>query len=154
MIRFATLFVCVATMAGCSAIVPDLEKPRLSLASVQMLEGSGIREQKLRVGVRVVNPNDRDLPVKGLDLSLELDGKHVADGVSTRSFVVPANSEAEFDMQVTANLAGALMKLVKHRQGRFDAVPYRVTGKVSTRIGVLRSIPFSDTGTIPLGRIR
>lgn len=140
-----------ALLGGCSAFVPKLEKPRLSLASVRVQEGSGLLQQKLLVGVRVVNPNARELPVKGIDLKLDLAGEHVADGVSARSFVVPANSEAQFDMVVTANLAGVLMKLATHRDLRRDQLPYRVTGKVDTRIGLLRSIPFTETGSISLG---
>jgi LEA14-like dessication related protein len=143
-----------ALLAGCSMFVPKLEKPRLSLASVQVQEGSGLLQQKLLVGVRVTNPNARELPVKGIDLRLELAGEHVADGVTARSFVVPANSEAQFDMVVTANLAAVLMKLATHRELRRDEIPYRVTGKVATSIGMLRSIPFNEAGSIPLGLSR
>ena len=146
----ATIALCVGLL-GCSILAPKFEKPRLSLASVQIQEGSGLLQQKLLVGVRVVNPNARELPVKGIDLALEMAGEHVADGVSARSFVVPAHSEAEFDMVVTANLAGLLMKLATHKDMRRDELPYRVTGKVATRIGMLRSIPFSEAGAISLG---
>lgn len=154
MIRLTVLLAVFATMLGCSTVVPQLEKPRLALSRVHLQEGSGVMEQRLLVGVRVANPNDRALPVKGLNLSLELDGQHVADGVSTRSFVVPANSEAEFDMLVTANLAGVLLKLATRRNALREPIPYRVTGKVATRLGMLRSIPFTDTGTISIGNLR
>lgn len=144
----------LAALSGCAMFMPKLEKPRLSLASVQVQEGSGLLQQKLLVGVRVVNPNARELPVKGIDLQLELAGEQVADGVTARSFVVPAHSEAEFDMVITANLASVLMKLATHRELRREALPYRVTGKVATSIGMLRSIPFNETGSIPLGLSR
>ncbi len=154
MFRLIIVFTVLAAAAGCAALAPRLEKPHLSLARVQMQEGSGVMEQRLLVGVRVANPNDRDLPVKGLKLSLDLDGHHVAEGVSARSFVVPARSEAEFDLEVTANLAGTLLKLVTRRGGLREGVPYRVTGKVDTRIGMLRSIPFSDEGRISIDDLR
>ena len=154
MMRFIVVFAVFAAAVGCSALAPKLDKPHLSLARVQIQEGSGLLEQRLLVGVRVVNPNDRELPVKGMNLSLDLDGHHVAEGVSVRSFVVPARSEAEFDLQVTANLAGALLKLVARRGGLQEGIPYRVTGKVDTRIGMLRSIPFSDEGRISIDDLR
>lgn len=154
MIRSVVLFTVFAAVLGCSLVAPHLEKPQLSLTRVQLQEGSSVKEQRLQVGVRVVNPNDRALPVKGLTLSLDLDGHHVADGVSARSFVVPARSEAEFDMQVTANLAGVLLKLATRRGGLLADIPYRVTGRVETRIGMLRSLPFTDEGSISIDDLK
>ena len=47
MTRLAALIVWCLTIAGCALFVPKLEKPRLSLASVQVQEGSGLLQQKL-----------------------------------------------------------------------------------------------------------
>ena len=44
---------------------PKLEKPTLSVVSVQLLKGDQWH-QDLKVRLRVQNPNDRALPVKGL----------------------------------------------------------------------------------------
>ena len=67
--------------------------------------------------MRVQNPNDRALPVKGIYYTLDVAGQEFAHGVSGASFVVPALGEAEFDMNVTANMAGALIKLLGTASG-------------------------------------
>ncbi|HEX9708208.1 MAG TPA: hypothetical protein VGA24_11280, partial [Steroidobacteraceae bacterium] len=57
--------------------------------------------------------------------------------------------EAEFDMIVTANAANAILKIVGgDRQGK--DVGYKLKGKLSTRIGMLRTIPFEESGTLPV----
>ena len=59
--------------------------------------------------MHVHNPNDRALPIKAIEYTLEVEGQQFASGESARRFVVPALGDAEFDMNVTTNLAGALM---------------------------------------------
>ena len=62
---------------------------------------------------------------------------------------MPAQGEAEFDMIVTANAANAILKIVggdrQHKE-----IGYRLKGKLSTRIGMLRTIPFEESGTLPI----
>jgi LEA14-like dessication related protein len=112
-----------------------------------------IFDQKLEVRLRVQNPNKLEIPVRGLDVDMELAGEPFAHGMSAREFTVPGNGEAEFDMIVTANAATALIKILGGDRQSREAVEYRLKGKLSTRLGMLRSIPFEETGTLPIGSI-
>jgi LEA14-like dessication related protein len=136
-------------LAAC-AFTPKFEPPKLTVVDAQL--GSGdLFSQQLKVRMHVVNPNDRALPVRALEYTLEVDGQQLASGVSATSFVVPALGETDFDMNVTTNLAGTLLKLIaRGSQGTMDAVPYHLTGKVSLSEGWLRSIPFDQRGTFKL----
>jgi len=137
-------------LSGCSLLVPKFETPQLSVVNVE-LQKSDLWEQRLKVRMRVVNPNDRPIPVKGLTVALDVQGEQVAHGVSGASFNVPALGEAEFDMNMTANMAGALIRLLGRGGDQMrDQVEYRVTGKISLSEGLLRSIPFEDRGTFKL----
>ena len=62
---------------------------------------------------------------------------------------MPARGEAEFDMIVTANAATALLKIAGGDR-KTDAIGYKVKGKLSTKIGLLRTIPFEESGTLPI----
>jgi LEA14-like dessication related protein len=140
----------VLTLAACSAFGPKLETPRLSVVNVEMQQ-SGIWEQRLKVRMRVQNPNERSLPVKGLSYTLEVAGEDFARGLTDASFIVPALGEAEFDMNVTANMAAALIKVLgKGDDSLTESLPYRIVGKVSLSEGVLRSIPFEERGELTL----
>ena len=132
------------------ACAPHFEKPELSVVNVQLVSSS-VWEQHLKVRVHVHNPNDRALPVKGIDYSLEVMGQQAASGQSDASFVVPAQGDAEFDMSVTTNLAGTLLQLLARGSSALSQeVPYRFTGKVQLSQGILRSIPFEQSGTFRL----
>lgn len=146
----AALLVVLAIPAGCTSLFPRLETPRLSLVSVEMAEAT-LFEQRLVVRLRVQNPNDIALPVRGLTVDFELAGQQFAQGVSARAFEVPAFGEAEFDMMITANAATALLKLATQGDAlKREALDYRIRGKLNTRLGMLRSVPFEETGKIPL----
>lgn len=148
--RAIWILVTAALIQGCAGLPTKLETPDVSFVGVRALEAS-LFEQKLEVRLKVANPNAIELPVNGLDISMVLAGEPFAHGVSAREFTVPARGEAEFDMIVTANAASALLKIANADRATREAIPYRLDGKLSTRLGLLRSIPFSESGTLPLG---
>ena len=149
--RASTVAVFAACLAltSCSLFVPKLETPKLSVVNVEVLK-SDLWEQRMKVRMRVVNPNDRPIPVKGLTVALDVQGEELAHGVSAAAFDVPALGEAEFDMNMTANMAAALLKLLGNRNATGDSIDYRLKGKLSLSEGMLRSIPFEDHGSFSL----
>jgi LEA14-like dessication related protein len=148
-VSIATTLAASVLLGGCSLFVPKFETPQLSVVNVE-LQKSDLWEQRLKVRMRVVNPNDRPIPVKGLTVALDVQGQELAHGVSGASFNVPALGEAEFDMNLTANMAGALIRLLGKGDQLGESLEYRVTGKISLSEGLLRSIPFEDKGTFKL----
>jgi LEA14-like dessication related protein len=136
-------------VGGCSLFVPKFERPTFSIVGIDMLK-SDILEQHIRVRMRVQNPNDRALPVKGLAYDIELQGQEFAHGVSANAFTVPALGEAEFDMNLTANTVGALAILFGRRGGGSEGISYRISGKVSLASGLKRTVPFEQKGTFNL----
>jgi LEA14-like dessication related protein len=139
-------------LSACAALAPKLETPKLSIVNVELVK-SDLFEQRLRARIKVENPNDRELAVKGITYTIEVGGEEFGRGISGSSFVVPRLGEAEFDMNVTANMAGTLMRLATRAReaGRApDAVDYRIVGKVSLATGLLRSVPFEERGTFRL----
>lgn len=137
-------------IAGCAGLGTQLETPQITFVGIRAIEAS-LFEQKLEVRLRVQNPNTIALPVNGLDVAMELAGEPFATGVTGREFVVPAHGEAEFDMIVTANAATALLKIAGGDRQSREEIAYRLKGRLSTKLGLLRSIPFEESGSLPLG---
>jgi LEA14-like dessication related protein len=147
--RFACACV-VAALLGACALTPKLQTPQISVSEVQILS-SDLWQQRLRVRMHVQNPNDGALPVKGLEYTIEVEGQQFASGESAASFTVPALGEADFDMNVTTNLAATLLKLLaRGPDARGQGIAYRLAGKLSLSQGLLRSIPFEERGTFTL----
>lgn len=145
-LRFATLAACLV-FSGCAAL-PRFESPQLSVVSMKM-QSADIFSQRLSVRMRVLNPNARELPVKGISYRIEVNDAELGRGQTNTPFVVPAMGEAEFDVQVTTNLAGMLGRLLS-RRGSEDTLNYRLVGDVALSSGFLRRIPFDERGSVKL----
>jgi LEA14-like dessication related protein len=139
-------------LSACSMLRPDLQVPRLSLVSVAMTSAD-IFNQQFVVKVNVENPNDRELPITGIDYKLFLEGDSFAEGVSERPFTVPAEGDIDFDMTVRTNFVSGAARLISRLNGR-DQVNYVVEGKVLTDISMLKKIPFQETGTVTFKAVR
>ena len=138
----------LGALAGCAT--PHFETPRLSIVDVQVVS-TALWEQRLKVSLRVQNPNDVALSVKGIEYTLDIAGERFASGASDASFVVPALGEAQFDTSLTTNMAGAVLKLIGRGPNTLaDGVDYRLAGKISLSAGWVRSVPFDEHGTFKL----
>lgn len=144
--RLVAALLMLAALTGCA--YAHLEKPKLEVVDMQLLKGD-LLQQQLKLRMRVLNPNDRQLPVAGITYELVVAGEAFAHGESERDFLVPALGSAEFDVNVTANAATALLKILAGGR-KLEAVDYRLTGKVALSSGMLRSIPFDQKGTFNL----
>ena len=137
---------CAAVLlAGCS-LVPKFEKPTLELVKLKLADGN-LLSQRFEARVKVFNPNGRALPVKGLRYTVEIDGKAFGRGESVRAFTVPPHGEAEFDMTLDANLAGALAAVLQRRdKAKGREVEYRLKGTVSIDLPLMGSLEFDQLG--------
>ena len=139
-------------LTGCSALRPKMEIPRLTLVSVAMTSAD-IFNQQFLVRVNVQNPNDRELPITGIDYKLFLEGDSFAEGLSSKPFTVPAQGDTDFDMTVRTNFVSGAARLLSRLNGR-DQVQYVVEGKVLTDISMLKKIPFQESGTVSIKVVR
>jgi LEA14-like dessication related protein len=139
-----------AVLAACSLVAPNFQKPTLSVVAVQ-LKGGNLLQQNFVVTFDIQNPNDRALPVTGLHAELTVGGDRWASGVSDHAFVVPAQGNAHFDMNITANTGLALLKLAQRAGKGSDAIDYQMTGAASIDLPFLHEVPFRQNGSLPLG---
>ena len=77
----AAMAALAALLTACTSLGPDLVAPRLSLVGVQMLS-TDMFAQKFKLRVLVENPNDLELPVRGLEYQIIMMGDSFADGTS------------------------------------------------------------------------
>ncbi|MGB5104438.1 MAG: LEA type 2 family protein [Steroidobacteraceae bacterium] len=151
-LRVPLLLVLALLAASCSTL-SDLQAPRVELLGVQVMSAD-MFAQRFKVRLLVQNPNDVELPVKGIDYKIIMMGDSFADGMSTERFVLPAMGEAEFDTQVTTNFVSSFGRLLSRvGGGKLENVDYEIAGDILLDKGVLRKIPFSHRGTVDFEKV-
>jgi len=75
---------CAATVVlillACVGVQPTQEQPRVSLAGIAVKEIKSL-ETAFQIQLRVMNPNESTVTIKGIDCELEINGKPFAAGV-------------------------------------------------------------------------
>ena len=85
----AALFLVLTACAGGFGLGNgDLESPEVTLSDIQF-RGAGLLEQQLGLVLRLRNPNDTDLALRGLKVKLNVDGEPFVGGASIRGQVRP-----------------------------------------------------------------
>lgn len=145
----AGLLLAVLLLNAC--VSTRFEAPKLSVINVGMVSAD-VFSQQFRIRLHVQNPNARELPIKGIEYQLFLQGDSFAEGLSNQPFVVPALGEAEFDTVVSTNFMSSIGRLLsKLNSSDGNKVQYTFVGKVHLSQGILRKIPFSEQGMVDLG---
>ena len=151
-VRMLFVAACAVLLAACSSLGSKLEAPTLELVGVQMLS-TDMFAQRFKVRVKVINPNDLELPVKGLEYTILMMGDSFAEGMANESFLLPAMGEAEFDMLVTTNFVSSFGRLLSRVQGgKLENIDYEITGKIMVEKGMVRKIPINHRGTVDFSR--
>jgi LEA14-like dessication related protein len=150
-LRLAAAAAALLAIAACTGL-GDLQTPELNVLSVQMMS-TDMFAQRFNVRMHVQNPNDIELPVKGIDYKLLLMGDQFAEGTTNQAFVLPALGEAEFDMTVTTNFVSSLGRLISRMGGgKLEDVEYELAGTLMVDKGFMRKIPFNKRGTVDFTR--
>jgi LEA14-like dessication related protein len=132
---------------GCAAMLPKLQPPTLTVTGVNFAGGS-FQQQQLHLTLHVINPNPREIAIRGIDCWFEIDGQPFAQGTTEAAFTLPASGETDFGLNVTANLNNALGALATGFG--HNTVDYHLYGKVHLGGGLVRTIPFDQKGRVRL----
>ena len=141
-------FVLMVGLASCSALTSKPESPRVTLVGLKLVSVE-LLEQRYQVSLRVKNPNTFDLPVRGIDFRLDINGQTFADGVSKQSVDVPAYGENVIDLEVSSNFLQVFRQLQSLEENQSRGFEYRINGRMAT--GVYgQKLPFDYSGELQL----
>ncbi|MCE5283721.1 MAG: LEA type 2 family protein [Deltaproteobacteria bacterium] len=123
------LLAILSILAGCAAWSP--RPPSVTLAGVEIV-GVNLFEQHFLFRLRIQNPNDLEIPIRGLRFEVELNDREFAKGVSDKPVTVPRLGEAILEVRAVSSLAVVLGQIDGMLQGRREAMTYRVRGRLFT----------------------
>jgi len=140
------LLYCTVILTACSLFGGYQETPRVSLVSIQPIE-MGLLEQRYGLQLRILNPNDNEIPIKGLSYSIEINGHEFAYGVSRQPVTIPPFSEALLDVEVVSNLLNVPQQFQEMSGENSNSLKYRLKGKISLAKS-LGKLPFNVEGEL------
>jgi len=143
----AFLLAVLSILAGCAAWTP--RAPSVTLAGVEIV-GVNLFEQHFLFRLRVQNPNDLEIPIRGLRFEVELNEREFAKGVSDKPVTVPRLGEAILEVRAVSSLAVVLGQIDGMIQGGREAMTYRIRGRLFT--DPFGGLDFDEGGRIELPR--
>ncbi|MBF0180875.1 MAG: LEA type 2 family protein [Magnetococcales bacterium] len=153
MLPLAPWLLATGLLASCGAVKamlparPKLEKPELSVVDVLALKQS-LKENRFRVRLKVFNPNDIEVPIGGLELTVELQGMTFATGSSSDFFTIPAKGNTEFDLEVTTGVLKALEQVSTLLRKHEATAEYRIYGRIHVEIPFVGALNFDKQGVL------
>lgn len=130
---------------GCTSLTAlpvQPEAPEVLLVNITPLDTT-MFEQRMRVDLRVQNPNDFDLEVTGLDFTLHLNEQRLARGLTNKASTIPRLGNSVLSVETTTSTLDVLRQFLNFRQKQ--EVTYQVEGVLYIQGARL---PFDNKGVL------
>lgn len=148
-VRRMLLAALAGALVSCATVPGRMDPPSVTVADVRM-GTAGVLEQQYFVKLRIQNPNDDDLLVKGVSFELELNDQPFAKGVSPKAVTVPRFGSEFVEVETVSGITSILRQLgAMSSDAGVESFRYRIKGKLATRNA--GSIPFDERGDLSLG---
>lgn len=137
----------LAALGGCASL-QGRDPLEVNVVGLEPIEGQGL-ELRMAIKLRVQNPNDAPISYDGVALTLDLNGRSFATGVSDQSGLVPRYGETVLTVPVSVSAFSAIRQALGLADvSSLENVPYVLRGKLAG--GTFGSARFSDSGTLSL----
>lgn len=135
-------------LSSCASLAGYKEQPRVSLAGINVVD-VGLFEQRFALKLRVQNPNDIELPIKGLTYDLDLNGIAFASGISNKVATIPPFGTDVVEVEAYSDISNVLRQINEWRKGGLKNVSYRLKGNAFLT-STSRKLVFDYRGDIAL----
>lgn len=123
--KLLLFMVTLAALSGCASWFATGERPDVLVTNITPLDSTPF-EQRLKIDLRVRNPNDYELQVTGMDIRLDLNGKRLARGLGNQAFTVPRLSDTVVSIETTTSTLDVVRQVLGLR--KIQALSYEISG--------------------------
>lgn len=145
--RLAVITLLATCLAACAGVRP--EPPQVQLAGLEITDVS-LSHANFLATLRLYNPNNVGLDIKGVKFTLFLNNYRIANGQTAKTLTIPAEETGEAAVRLASSFLDLLL-LSRNLQER-DEITFRIVGEI--RIGgyglLGATIPIEREGTLPL----
>ena len=148
-IRHALIVIAALMGLGCVGVTQSIKPPRVNITDLRVEDVKPL-ETAFQVELRIINPNDFPLTVKGIECDLELNDQKFGSGVSGDAVTIPAFGTDVVSVSVYSSMINLVRGLIKlPGRGRLS---YRIKGslRVATSGSFATSVPFENKGTLDI----
>lgn len=132
-------------LAGCAGLPGGADPVSVNVSDLRM-GTAGVLEQQYFVTLRIQNPGERPLRLKGVAFELQLNGKAFAKGASGEAVEVPGFGTATVEVETFSTLTGILRQIDGMGTGE-PHLHYRIRGRLHPA-GVGSPIAFDEKGEV------
>ncbi len=150
------LFIIMITavlLSGCATLGPGIETPSITVTDLRGGEMQGL-EAIFILELRIMNPNDFPLDIRGINCDLKIDGNRFATGLSDVRQEIPAFGTATIPVTVYASMfemVASVIQIIQNngqQRGNVHPLHYELAGKI--HLGGHGSVPFQSSGELDL----
>jgi len=145
-LRTCLAVVILSSVTGCVTAFTATEPPEINVINILPLQSEGILEQRVRVDLRILNPNNFDLPISGVSFQLDINDLRFARGVSNQSVTVPRLGEAKTSVVVTTTVMDLFWQVLA--LDRHQNPSYAIKGKMYLGSTHIHTVPFSHSAEL------
>jgi LEA14-like dessication related protein len=116
------------------AVFPRIREPEFTITGIEIMKAELINT-RLKVGLRIDNPNLFPLTLTSLSYELYGQGRFWAEGEETEILLVPPGASAEKELRLVMNFIDMDRSLLDRIIAR-GQVPYRFTGEAEAATGL------------------
>jgi LEA14-like dessication related protein len=144
------LLMALMAVSACATMSSNFDPPKIDLAGVEPINSESM-EPRFLLKLRIVNPNDKALTIKGIYYELSAEGHDLLSGASGSTTTVPAYGESIVTLDASTSLMGTigLFKSLITSGGKMDALHYQLYTKVSVA-GMMMPIRKTHEGKLDL----
>lgn len=149
----------ILSLSACTTLSTENfteDVPSVRVVGLSALPSDGL-ELRFALKLRVQNPNEDALAFDGLSVSLDLDERGVASGVSNEAGKIERFSETVLSVPVSISAFAALRELLARANDspedngeQSNLIRYSLKGKLGAAGSSIRATRFSDSGEFSL----
>jgi len=136
-------------VTGCATVPLDMEAPKITVANIAPKD-LAVFEQRFDVQLRIQNPNDTDLGLKGIRCDIELNDQEFGNGMSGQKVTVPRFGSEVVHVEVITGLGSFLRQFQEINKSGVGKVRYRLKGTAFAESPSSVKFPFDEKGEIDL----
>ncbi|MDO8909235.1 MAG: LEA type 2 family protein [Pseudohongiella sp.] len=149
--RFSVLCA-LAILVGCNTL-GRYETPDVNVTSFNIAPTSSGAAPQFDIGIQIINPNSRALPLRGISYSLEIEGQRVLSGAKPDLPQIPAYGTVNFVIQASPDLIGSARLISDLFSRQRDSLGFTFKARLDPGT-IMPAINVEESGRFNLGAAR